>query len=147
MVSAQVPCLIRLYHTRPNGNKTIIVQKRVEQLAPAGGASEGAPVSVSTPEKLLTLNSNEVFVNDDFIEVSIISDGNATLTASKCIWSIPLLTQMGDKTLGRAQFQNPSMLATPNILGATETILAGYRITEGQGKLLGKIYLDIQDDS
>lgn len=148
MASVQEPSLVRLYKTKPTGEKTLIAQARVEQLAPAGGAPDGAPASVSTPEKLLTINSNVTLVNDDFLEVSVILDAADGIDASDCIWSIPLVTPAGSKTLGRAQFANPTFgdLAASTVAN-TEIFIAGYRITEGQARLSGKIYLDIQDDT
>lgn len=148
MASVQEPSLVRLYRTKPTGEKTLIFQARVEQLAPAGGAPDGAPASVSTPEKLLSVASNITFVNDDFLEVAVVLDSADGVDASDCIWSIPLVTPAGTKTLGNAQFQNPAFsdLAASTVAGR-EIVIAGYRITEGQARLNGKIYLDIQDDT
>lgn len=148
MASVQEPCLVRLYRTRPTGEKTLIIQGRVEQLAPAGGAPDGAPASVSTPEKLLTIGSNVEFRNDDILEVAVILDSADGVDASDCIWSIPLVTPAGTKTLGNSQFANPSFadLAAATVAGK-EIIIAGYRVVEGSAKLSGKIYLDIQDDT
>lgn len=146
MASAQEPSLVRLYRTKPSGDKTLIAQARVEQLAPAGGAADGAAASVSTPEKLLTINSPVVLANDDILEVAVILDASDGLDASDCIWSIPLVTPSGSKTLGRAQFANPTFAdVTP--AATTETIIAGYRVVEGSARLSGKIYLDLQDDT
>lgn len=83
MASAQEPGLVRLYKTSPNGNKTLILQNRVEQLAPAGGAADGAAASVSTPEKLLTINSPVVLRNDDILEVTVELDASDGLDASE----------------------------------------------------------------
>lgn len=148
MASVQEPSLVRLYRKNPNGNKTLIMQGRVEQLAPAGGAPDGAPASVSTPEKLLTINSGVTLGNDDILEVSVILDSADGVDASDCVWSIPLVTPMGSMTLGRGQFANPTFadLAAATTAGV-EIVIAGYRITEGQARLGGKIYLDIQDDT
>lgn len=146
MASLQEPCLVRLYRSQPNGNKTLIAQNRVEQLAPAGGAPDAAAASVSTPEKLLMINSPVVLVNDDVLLVSVELDASDGLDASDCIWSIPLVTPQGSKTLGRSQFANPTFAdLTP--AANVETFVAGYRIVEGQARLSGKIYLDIQDDT
>ena len=146
MVSIQEPSLVRLYRTRPTGEKTQILQYRVEQLAPAGGAPDGAPASVSTPEKLLFVDSPVQLVNDDILEVSVILDASDGLDASDCLWSVPLVTAAGTKVLGRAQFANPTFAdLTP--AATTETFIAGYRVTEGVVKVAGKIYLDIQDDT
>lgn len=146
MASLQEPSLVRLYRTRPTGEKTLIAQARVEQLAPAGGAPDGAAASVSTPEKLLTINSPVTLVNDDILEVSVILDASDGIDVSDCIWSIPLVTPAGSKSLGRAQFANPATAdLTP--AAATETFIAGYRVVEGQVRLSGKIYLDVQDDT
>lgn len=148
MASLQEPCLVRLYRQRPNGNKTLIVQQRVEQLAPAGGAPDGAPASVSTPEKLLTVNSGEVFEINDLLMVSVELDSADGLDKDDSIWSIPLLTAQGPKTLGRAQFANPAFADTAaNLPAATEIFIAGYRIIETGARIAGKIYLDIQDDT
>lgn len=146
MASLQEPSLIRLYRRQPNGNRTQIGQMRVEQSAPAGGAPDGASASVSTPEKLLTINSPVVLVNDDFLDVSVELDASDGLDASDCIWSIPLVTNQGTKTLGRAQFTAPTFADLTPAAGI-ETFIAGYRIVEGQARVSGKIYLDIQDDT
>ncbi len=146
MASIQEPALVRLYRSQPNGNKTLIAQTRVEQLAPAGGAPDGAAASVSTPEKLLTINSPVTLVNDDVLMVSVELDASDGLDASDCIWSIPLVTNQGSKTIGRAQFANPTYAdLTP--AANVETFIGGYRIVEGQARLSGKIYLDLQDDT
>jgi len=146
MASLQEPALVRLYRAQPNGNKTLIAQARVEQLAPAGGAPDAAAASVSTPEKLLAISSPVVLVNDDILLVSVESDAADTLDATDIIWSIPLVTNQGSKTIGRAQFANPA-LGDIALAAGVETFVAGYRIIEGQAKLMGKIYLDLQDDT
>ncbi len=146
MASAQEPCLVRLYRSEPNGNKTLIAQSRVEQLAPAGGAADAAAANVSTPEKLITIDSPVVMKNDDVLLVSVELDASDGLDASDCIWSIPLVTPQGSKTLGRGQFANPTFGdLTP--AASVETFIAGYRIVEGAARLSGKIFLDIQDDT
>lgn len=146
MASLQEPSLVRLYRSQPNGNKTLIAQARVEQLAPAGGSPDAAAASVATPEKLLTINSPVVMVNDDILLVSVELDASDGLDASDCIWSIPLVTNQGTKTIGRSQFTNPTFAdITPG--AGVETFIAGYRIVEGQVRLSGKIYLDLQDDT
>lgn len=146
MASAQEPCLVRLYRSQPNGNKTLIVQARVEQLAPAGGAADAAAANVSTPEKLLAINSPVVLKNDDVLLVSVELDASDGLDASDCIWSIPLVTNQGSKSIGRGQFANPTFAdVTP--AASTETFIAGYRIVEGSARVAGKIFLDIQDDT
>lgn len=146
MASTQEPCLVRLYRSQPNGNKTLIAQARVEQLAPAGGAPDAAASSVATPEKLLAINSPVTLVNDDVLLVSVELDAGDGLDASDCIWSIPLVTNQGSKTLGRAQFANPTF-ADVTLAAGVESYIAGYRIVEGNARLSGKIYLDIQDDT
>jgi len=148
MASVQEPSLVRLYKKSPNGNKQLIAQGRVEQLAPAGGAPDAASASVSTPEKLVTINSPIVLVNDDILEVAIIMDSADGIDASDAIWSIPLVTPQGSITLGRGQFANPTFADLPAASAAgVEVVIAGYRIVEGQARLSGKIYLDIQDDT
>lgn len=146
MASAQEPSLVRLYRSQPNGNKTQIMQARVEQLAPAGGAADGAAASVSTPEKLLTINSPVVLQNDDVLLVSVELDASDGLDASDCIWSIPLVTSQGSKSIGRSQFANPTFADLTPAAGV-ETFIAGYKVVEGQVRLSGKIFLDIQDDT
>lgn len=146
MASSQEPALVRMYRSKPNGDKTIIFQQRVEQLAPAGGAADGAAANVSTPEKLLTVDSDVELENDDVLQVAVILDASDGLDASDCIWSIPLVTPAGTKTLGRAQFTDPTFSdITP--AADTETVIAGYKVTEGRARLSGKIYLDLQDDT
>jgi hypothetical protein len=148
MASIQEPSLVRLYKQSPNGDKKKLAQARVEQLAPAGGAPDGAPASVSTPEKLLTINSPVVLQNDDVLLVSIELDSADGIDASDCIWSIPLVTTNGSQTLGRAQFTSPTFadLAAATAAGV-EIFIAGYKVTESQARLSGKIYLDVQDDT
>lgn len=146
MASTQEPALVRLYRSEPNGNKTLIAQARVEQLAPAGGSPDAAPANVSTPEKLLTITSPVTLVNDDILLVTAEADGADTLDASDCIWSIPLVTNQGSKTIGRAQFANPTLGDTALAAGV-ETAIAGYKIVEGRAQIQGKIYLDLQDDT
>lgn len=146
MASLQEPCLVRIYRNQPNGNKTQIAQARVEQLAPAGGAPDGAAASVSTPEKLLTIQSPVVLQNDDVLLISVELDASDGLDASDCIWSIPLVTSQGSKTIGRAQFANPTFADLTPAAGV-ETFIAGYKIVEGQVRLAGKIFLDVQDDT
>ena len=147
MASAQIPGLWRVYRQLPNGNKVLIFQQRVEQTAPAGGASEGAPASVATPEKLLTIASGEVFAINDKIMVSFESDSAKTIgTITKSIWSIPLLTSQGPKTLGRAQFTSPTVAAQA-LVAAVETFIGGYLITETGARIYGKLYMDLQDNA
>lgn len=146
MASLQEPGLVRLYRGQPNGNKTLIAQARVEQLAPAGGSPDAAAASVSTPEKLLTIGSPVTLNNDDILLVSFESDGADGVDASDCIWSIPLVTNQGSKTIGRGQFANPTFADYTAVAGQ-EAFIAGYRVVEGAVRLQGKIYLDIQDDT
>lgn len=146
MASLQEPGLVRIYRSRPAGDKTQILQQRVEQLAPAGGAPDGAPASVATPEKLISINSGIVLANDDVLLVTFTPDsGGDGVDASDCIWSIPAVTPSGSISLGRAQFQNPAF--ADMTLVANEQVIAGYKVTEGSLRLAGKIYLDIQDDT
>lgn len=146
MASAQEPGLVRVYKSEPAGNKTLVLQQRVEQLAPAGGAPDGAPASVSTPEKLLTVNSPVVFKNDDIILVTFEPDtGGDGLDASDCIWAIPVVTPSGSNAIGRAQFANPAFADIT--LVANEQVIAGYKVTEGQLRIAGKVFLDLQDDT
>lgn len=147
MVSAQIPCLVRLYKGSPNGNKKQIFQARIEQLAPAGGASEGAGTAVATPEKLMVVNSNEMFHNDDKLFISLTADSALTIgTVTKSIWSIPTVNDQGSSTLGRAQFADPTFSAQALVAGI-ETFVAGYRVVEGSLRLSGKIYLDVQSSA
>jgi hypothetical protein len=146
MASLQEAGLVRIYKKTPAGNQLLILQQRVEQLAPAGGAPDGAPASVATPEKLLSVNSNVVLVNDDILQVTFTPDaGGDGLDASDCIWSIPTVTPSGSNAIGRAQFANPAF--ADMTLVANEQVVAGYKVTEGQLKLAGKIFLDMQDDT
>ena len=146
MASAQEPGVVRLYKQSPNGVKIPILQQRVEQLAPAGGAPDGAPASVATPEKLLTVNSSVILNNDDILLVTFEPDtAGDGIDVSDMIWAIPAVDQMGSKALGLAQFQNPA--AADMTLVANEQVIAGYRVTEGQMMVQGKIYIDFQDDT
>ena len=146
MASVQEAGMVRLYRRSPNGNKTLIAQMRVEDSAPAGGAPDAAGASVATPEKRFTINSPVELVNDDILEVTFESDAGDTLDASDCVWSIPLVTSSGTKTLGRANFANPT-LGDDAMVANTEAVIAGYKVVEGRARVAGKIYLDIQDDS
>lgn len=146
MASGQEASLVRLYKTSPDGNKTLIIQARVEQTAPAGGAADGAAASVSTPEKLITIDSPVVLRNDDILEVAVVVDAADSLDASDCIWSIPLVTQQGSKSIGRGQFANPTF-ADIALVADVETIIAGYRVVEGIVRVSGKLFLDLQDDT
>jgi hypothetical protein len=146
MASVQEPGLVRIYRKKPAGDSTLITQQRVEQLAPAGGAPDGAPASVSTPEKLLTINSSVELKNDDILLVTFEPDtGGDGIDASDCIWSIPVVTPSGSQALGRAQFANPALADLTLI--ANEQVAAGYKVTEGSLRVAGKIFLDIQDDT
>lgn len=146
MASIQEAGLVRIYRQEPNGNMTLIVQDRVETLAPAGGAPDGASASVSTPEKLVSVDSNVTFKNDDVLLVTFQPDaGGDGLDASDCIWRIPLVTPQGSKSLGRAQFANPTFADLT--LVANEQAIAGYKVVEGIARLSGKIFLDMQDDT
>ena len=146
MASAQEPGVVRIYKKQPAGNQVQVLQQRVEQLAPAGGAPDGAPASVATPEKLLTVNSGVTFQNDDIVLVTFEPDtGGDGLDASDCIWSIPTVTPSGSNALGRAQFANPAFADLT--LVANEQVIAGYKVTEGSLRIAGKIYLDMQDDT
>lgn len=146
MASAQEPGSVSLYKVSPNGNKTRLLKARVEQLAPAGGAPDGAAASVSTPEKLLTVGSPTVLNNDDILQVAVTLDASDGIDVSDSIWSIPLATSSGTSVISQADFANPAAAdVTP--AASTETVIAGYKITEGPARLSGKIYLDIQDDT
>ena len=146
MASAQEPGLVRIYKQTPSGDKVRILQQRVEALAPAGGAPDGAPASVATPEKLLTVNSNVVLNTDDILLVTFEPDaGGDGLDASDCIWNVPTVTPAGSNALGRAQFANPTFADIT--LVATEQVIAGYKVTEGSLRVAGKIFLDLQDDT
>jgi len=102
MASLQEPGIVRIYKSEPNGNKTRILQQRIEQLAPAGGAPDAAGASVSTPEKLLFVDSNVVLVNDDILLVTFEPDaGGDILDASDSVWSIPTVSTTGSNSLGR----------------------------------------------
>lgn len=146
MASSQEPGLIRIYKSTPSGDKQKVLQQRVEQLAPGGGAPDGEPASVVTPEKMLTIQSGVTFNTDDVVLVTFQPDtGGDGIDASDCNWSIPTVTPSGSSALGRAQFQDPAL---SNItLIANEQTIAGYKVTEGQLQLDGNIYLDIQDDT
>lgn len=146
MASLQESALIRIYRTQPNGNKTLLVQGRVEQLAPAGGAPDALAASVATPEKLLTINSPVTMVNDDILEIAVISDAADGLDVSDMIWAVPLVTTQGSKTIGRSDFANPAT-ADVALVASVETVIAGYRVVEGQARLSGKIFVDLQDDT
>jgi hypothetical protein len=146
MASAQEPGMVRIYKKSPNGLQTPILQERVEYLAPAGGAPDGAATSVATPEKLIVVDSNVVLVNDDILLVTFEPDGADTLDASDCIWRIPLVAGLGGKALGVANFQNPA-LGDQALVASKEVVVAGYKIAEDKAVLKGKIFLDLQDDT
>jgi len=147
MASAQIAGLWRLYRQMPNGDKKNIAQLRIENTAPAGGASEGAGSAVATPEKLLKISSGEVFSINDKLMASFEADAAATIgTVTKTIWSIPLLTSQGPKTLGRTQFTAPTVAAQALVAGI-ETFIGGYLITETGSRLAGTIYMDLQNNA
>lgn len=146
MASVQEPGLVRIYKKVPTGGAIPILQQRVEALAPGGGAPDGAPASVVTPEKQIAVNSGVTLVNDDILLVTFQPDtAGDGIDASDCIWSIPLVTPAGSMALGRAQFATPALADFTTI--ANEQTIAGYKITEGTARLAGKIYLDLQDDT
>jgi hypothetical protein len=146
MASVQEPGLVRLYRKTPDGNRTQIAQMSVSDSAPAGGAPDAAGASVATPEKRIKINSPVVFVNDDLLLVTFEpSTGGDAIDASDCVWSIPLVTPQGTKTLVNASFANPAL--SDLTLIANEQVVAGYKIIEGTAQLRGTIYLDIQDDT
>lgn len=147
MVSAQFAGLVRMYAQKPSGHKTQILQQRIEDLAPAGGSSEGLPANVATPEKRVTVASPVTLVNDDILLVTFEPDIADGLDASDCIWSIPVTTPSGSNALGRSSFQNPA-LADQALVASREVVIAGYKVTEGQLRLgVGKIFLDVQNDA
>ena len=146
MASVQENGTIRIYKKVPSGGATLILQQLVTSLAPAGGAPDGAGASVSTPEKLLTVNSPVVLVNDDILQVTFEPDvGGNGIDASDCIWSIPLVTPSGSMAIGTSAFANPAFADFTTV--SNEQVIAGYKITEGQVRLAGKIYLDMQDNT
>ena len=137
--------MIKCFRETPNGNRTIIFQERVENLAPAGGASEGAGSAVSTPEKRMMVNSPIELVNDDKLVITVTPDAGATMDATDCVWMVPLQTQAGSKTIGRAQFQD--LVPADFVLIASEQDVGRYKVTEGRVVVRGKIYLDIQNNA
>jgi len=146
MASVQEPGMVRIYRKTPNGMMTPVIQQRVEQLAPAGGAPDGDTSKVSTPEKLLTVNSPVIFKNDDKIVVTFEPDtAGDGIDASDCIWSIPVVTNTGSMSLGVSQFDCPALADFTTV--ANEQIVAGYKVTEGALRIAGKIYCDFQDDT
>jgi hypothetical protein len=147
MASAQEPGLIRMYAQDPSGNKKKIFQARVEDTAPAGGASDGASANVATPEKRITVASPVKLFNDWTLLVTYEPDAADSIDASDCIWSIPVTTPSGSNQLGRDQFQSPA-LSDQSLVANREVTLAGYKVTEGSLTLgPGKLFLDIQDDT
>jgi len=146
MASLQEPGLVRMYRKKPSGDQTQITQLRIETLAPAGGAPDAAGASVSTPEKLISIFSSVVLVNDDILLVTFEPDaGGDILDASDSIWIIGIKTPSGDNALGRAQFADP-VLADLTLI-ANEQVVAGYKVTEGTLQVNGKQYLDLQDNT
>lgn len=146
MASIQEPGMVRAYRETPDGNRTVIFQERIENLAPAGGAPDAAGASVSTPEKRMTVHSPVELVNDDKLVITFTPDtGGDGIDASDCIWAVPLQTQMGTKTLGNSQFAELALADLTLI--ANEQDIAKYKVTEGKVIVSGKIYLDIQDDT
>jgi len=146
MASAQEPCLVRFYRVKPNGNKTLILQDRVESLAAAGGAPDGAATSMQTTEKWPVIDSNVILVNDDILEVTVELDASDGIDVSDCIWRIPLVTSAGTKAIGRGQFSNPTP-ADNTPPASQEIVLGGYRIVEGQARVSGRVWFDVQDDT
>lgn len=146
MASVQEPGLVRLYAVSPEGNKSLILQDRVEALAPAGGAPDGAPASVATPEKWITVQSGISLLNDWILQVTFDPDtGGDGIDVSDMIWRIPVITPAGSKSLGAAQFQNDALADMTLVAG--EQVIGGYKVIEGSLRLAGRIYLDFQDDT
>lgn len=151
MASVQEPGLVKLYRRAPDGSKTPIFAARVEQLAPAGGAPDAAPASVSTPEKLLKANfSGVVLMPDDIVEVAFVADGADGIDVSDCIWSIPFSSAKTGTlitTLSRGNFANPAPVDYTTV-ASMEMVVGGYRVTEGPAYIGGApIYIDMQDDT
>ena len=146
MASTQEAGTIRLYRSEPNGNKTLILRQRVEQLAPAGGAPDSAPASVATPEKLLTVNSPVLLKNDDILLVSFTADGADGIDVSDMIWSVPMVTNTGSNALSAGDFANPALADYTTVPGQ-ESFIAGYKVVEGSARIAGKIFIDVQDDT
>jgi len=146
MASLQEPGLVRMYRKKPSGDQTLITQQRIETMAPAGGAPDAAGASVSTPEKLISIFSSVVLVNDDILLVTFEPDaGGDILDASDSIWIVGIKTPSGDNALGQAQFANPAL--SDLTLIANEQVVAGYKVTEGSLQVNGKQYLDLQDNT
>ena len=102
---------------------------------------------MATPEKLLNVVSSEIFAINDKLMISYEVDAAATIgTITKSIWSIPLVTTQGTKTLGRAQFTAPTPAAQALVAGI-ETFIGGYLVTETGARVQGKIYADLQNNA
>ena len=146
MASAQMAGLWRLYRVAPSGHKTQIGQYRIEQTAPAGGASEGSGAAVSTPEKLIKVQSPVVLTTDDTLQITYQVDTGATIgTITKTIWSVPTVTEAGSSMLGRAQFANPAPTAIALVAGY-ETLIGGYKVVERKLQDWGSLFLDLQNN-
>lgn len=146
MASAQEPGIVRIYRKSPNGSSTPIFQGSVSQTAPAGGCADGAQASIVTPEKQISVNSNVVLQNDDILLVTFEPDSADGLDASDCNWIVPLIIPSGSITLNRNSFQNPAF-ADQTLVANREVVIAGYKVTETQARLGGKLYMDMQDDT
>lgn len=146
MVSTQEAGIVRLYRKSPNGQQTPITELSVTQTAPGGGAPDGALASVVTPEKQISINSNVILQPDDILLVTFQPDSADGLDASDCIWTIPAVTNTGSKSLNRNSFQNPAF-ADQTLVADREVVIAGYKVTEQQLRVAGKLYMDFQDDT
>jgi hypothetical protein len=147
MASIQEPGMVRMYAMDPAGNKRQILMARVEDLAPAGGAPDGAAASIATPEKRMVVSSPVVMYNDWTLLVTFESDAADGIDVSDNRWSIPVTTPSGSVQLGTAQFLSPALADYTTVAGKEITV-AGYKVVESRLTLgPGKIFCDFQDDT
>lgn len=150
MASLQEAGVVSIVAKSPNGSETILMTSNVATLAPSGGAPDGASTSVVKPnERIFAPVANHVLVNDDVILVKFKATATDGVDISDCIWSIPIQVSgvTGAKYLALGDFTQPTGVDVTATAGI-ETVLAGYKVTEGRVRFGGApIYLDVQDDT
>lgn len=149
MASAQEAGKVRLQWRKPNNQIIPLMEMNVQDLAPEGGAADGALSSVkSVDERMFVPLHGHVAETDDILEVLFIADGADGIDVSDCIWSIPVtVSGLGMKTLSRGDFANPTPTDYTTV-AAIPVVVGGYKVTEGRVKFGGgHIYLDMQDDT
>ena len=156
MASLQEPGKIRVFVRRPRTGRTVelIASTPVQDLAPAGGAPDGALASVTTNERWLKypVQFGVPIQTDDVVYVEFTADGADGLDVSDCVWSFPFVKADGGvMRITRSDFANPAP-ADYTAVAAIPVLVGGYRVAEGLVFFGGKpgndgVYCDMQDDT